>query len=138
MSKLSHDPVCFQFPSDYEITFQGKKLIGSAQARKKNGVLQHGAIPLFGDISRIIEVLSFSDDVSKQNAKSRLIQRATTIKEVLGKHISWFDLASAIIEGFRRKLGIDFINNQLTKQELTRAVQIFHEKFANDSWTMRI
>jgi lipoate-protein ligase A len=137
-SKLSHDPVCFQFPSDYEITFQGKKLVGSAQARKKNGVLQHGAIPLFGDITRIIEVLSCTDEDSKQDAKSRLIQRATTIEEVLGKDISWFDFTSAIIEGFRRKLGIDFINNQLTKQELTRAVQIFHEKFANDSWTMRI
>ena len=69
-SGLSHDPVCFQFPSDYEITFQEKKLIGSAQARKKNGVLQHGSIPLFGDISRIIEVLNFSDELLKQNAKN--------------------------------------------------------------------
>ena len=36
------NPVCFEVPSQYEITFAGKKLIGSAQARKKEGVLQHG------------------------------------------------------------------------------------------------
>lgn len=137
-SGLSHDPVCFQYPSDYEITFQEKKLIGSAQARKKNGVLQHGSIPLFGDISRIIEVLSFSDDLIKQNAKISLLQRATTIKESLGKDISWFEFASAISEGFHQKLGINFVNDTLTKPELSRAEQIFHEKFANDSWTMRI
>src|SRR6185503_17032916 len=40
------NPVCFEVPSAYEITVDGKKLIGSAQARKKEGVLQHGSLPL--------------------------------------------------------------------------------------------
>jgi lipoate-protein ligase A len=30
-----NNPVCFEVPSNYEITVNGKKLIGSAQARKK-------------------------------------------------------------------------------------------------------
>ena len=137
-SGLSHDPVCFQYPSDYEITFHEKKLIGSAQARKKNGVLQHGSIPLFGDISRIIEVLSFSDENKRQDAKERLLQRATTLKESLGKDISWFEFASAISEGFRQSLGIDFDKSSLSKMELARAMQIIREKFANDLWTLRI
>ncbi len=137
-SGLAHDPVCFQYPSDYEITFREKKLIGSAQARKKNGILQHGSIPLFGDISRIIEVLNFSDELNKQEAKERLLQRATTIKGSLGKDISWFEFATAISEGFRQKLGIDFDYSSLSKHELARAEQIYHEKFANDAWTLRI
>jgi lipoate-protein ligase A len=137
-SGLSHDPVCFQYPSDYEITFHEKKLIGSAQARKRNGILQHGSIPLFGDISRIIEVLNFSDELKKQDAKERLHQRATTLKDSLGKDISWFEFAAAISEGFCQKLGIHFENGSLTKPELARAEQIFQEKFANDSWTLRI
>jgi lipoate-protein ligase A len=137
-SVLSHDPVCFQFPSDYEITFNEKKLIGSAQARKKNGVLQHGSIPLFGDISRIIEVLSFSDEVKKQEAQNRLLKRATTLKESLGKDISWFEFAASVIEGFHQKLGIIFDNGSLSKMELARTEQILKEKFANDTWTLRI
>lgn len=137
-SGLFHDPVCFQFPSDYEITFKEKKLIGSAQARKKNGVLQHGSIPLFGDISRIIEVLSFSDELRKQDAKERLLQRATTLKESLGNDISWFEFAASVVEGFRQKLGINFDSGSLTKMELARTEQIFNEKFANDAWTLRI
>ena len=31
------NPVCFEVPSTYEITVNGKKLIGSAQARNKEG-----------------------------------------------------------------------------------------------------
>jgi lipoate-protein ligase A len=43
------NPVCFEIPSQYEISAGGKKLIGSAQARRLGGVLQHGAFPLGGD-----------------------------------------------------------------------------------------
>lgn len=43
--------ICFEVPSDYEITARGKKLIGSAQMRKYGGVLQHGALPLGGDVA---------------------------------------------------------------------------------------
>ncbi len=38
------DPVCFDVPSNYEITVHGKKLVGSAQSRKQGGVLQHGTL----------------------------------------------------------------------------------------------
>lgn len=140
-NKESHqakDPVCFKYPSDYEITFQGKKLIGSAQARKKNGVLQHGAIPLHGDISRIIEVLSFPDQDSLKNAKDLLLNCATTIKNCLGREISWFDFADSICEGFRQKLNIEFSKSGLSKLELSRAFQIYREKYSNNEWTMRI
>ena len=54
------NPVCFEVPSDYEITLHGKKIIGSAQARRKGGVLQHGSLPLFGDIARITEILNYA------------------------------------------------------------------------------
>src|SRR5579859_1906151 len=36
-------PVCFEVPSNYEITANGKKLIGSAQVRKDDATLQHGS-----------------------------------------------------------------------------------------------
>ena len=137
-SHLSRDPVCFQYPSDYEITSHNKKLIGSAQARKKNGVLQHGAIPIFGDITRIISVLAFVDEQSRKKAKANLSSRATTIEKSIKKNISWFQLADAICEGFKESLEISFSEEQLTKQELSRAFQIYKEKYANKEWTYRI
>ena len=56
------NPVCFEVPSTYEITVDGKKLIGSAQARRKEGVLQHGSLPLTGDLTRICQALVFPDE----------------------------------------------------------------------------
>jgi len=135
---LSKDPVCFQYPSDYEITFQGKKLIGSAQARKINGVLQHGAIPLYGDISRIISTLNFKNDEEKLKAKSGLLTRATTLQAVAGHMISREEIVDAIIHSFEETLNIHFINSALSLNELSNAKSLQKEKYANNTWTYRI
>src|SRR5512140_3076029 len=79
------NPVCFEVPSAYEITVDGKKLIGSAQARRREGVLQHGSLPLIGDLSRITEALVFPDDASRREAGQRLLSRATTVETPLGR-----------------------------------------------------
>jgi lipoyl(octanoyl) transferase len=39
------NPVCFEVPSTYEITVAGKKLIGSAQARRKEAYSSTGRCP---------------------------------------------------------------------------------------------
>jgi lipoate-protein ligase A len=53
--------VCFDTPSKYEITVGGKKLIGSAQVRRRGMVLQHGSLPLTGDLGRIFACLRMAE-----------------------------------------------------------------------------
>ena len=74
------NPVCFEVPSTYEITVDGKKLIGSAQARKKEGVLQHGSLPLTGDLTRICQALVFENEAAREDASKRLLVRATSVE----------------------------------------------------------
>jgi lipoyl(octanoyl) transferase len=141
MEKLSPSQtsaVCFQHPSDYEITFNNQKLIGSAQSRKKGGVLQHGSIPLFGSITRIVDVLKFPDKVQKNAARVKLKTRAITIENALLKRIAWDELADAVRGGFEQALGINFMLSVLTVEESKRAKEILCEKYDNISWTKRI
>ncbi len=44
--KKSVSHVCFQVPSTYEITLNGVKVVGSAQTRTQDYILQHGSIVL--------------------------------------------------------------------------------------------
>ncbi|MCC7119692.1 MAG: lipoate--protein ligase family protein, partial [Anaerolineales bacterium] len=99
------NPVCFEVPSTYEITVNEKKLIGSAQARKKEGVLQHGSLPLFGDLTRICDALIFKDEATRENAKQRLLERATTVESMLGRRISFEEAGQAFVKGFEAQLG---------------------------------
>lgn len=132
------NPVCFEVPSNYEILVRGKKIIGSAQARRKEGVLQHGSFPLYGDLTRILQVLTFSDEKARQAAKERLCQRAITAEEARGERISWQQAANAFIQAFELVLDLRFIQADLSGFEVARAEELYHEKYTSFSWNHRL
>jgi lipoate-protein ligase A len=131
------NPVCFEVPSTYEITVDGKKLIGSAQARKKEGVLQHGSLPLAGDLTRICDALIFENEAARETAKERLLARATTVESVLGVGTDWETAAQAFVRGFEAELGIQFERGELSKSESQRAEELVKQKYAHPLWTER-
>ena len=132
------NPVCFEVPSNYEITVNGKKLIGSAQARRKDGLLQHGALPLYGDLTRIIDALNFPDPAAVEKAKERLLAHATTVESELGFAIPWEQASQAFQDAFSQALNLDLEPADLTEKELARAKELVNEKYAHPSWTERI
>ncbi len=134
----SAHPVCFEVPSAYEITVDGKKLIGSAQARRKEGVLQHGSLPLTGDLGRITEGLVFPDDAARQDAAQRLLARATTVESVLGRVVSWDEAAQALTRGFEQELGLRFQVDSLSDSEQRRAGELVEQKYSHASWMKRV
>lgn len=132
------NPVCFEVPSNYEITVHGKKLVGSAQARRRDGVLQHGSFPLFGDLTRILEVLPYSDQAERTLAGNRLLERACTAETILGYPLLWEQAAAAFKKAFEDTLNIQFEYSTLTDPELSFAEELIQSKYANPRWTDRL
>lgn len=132
------NPVCFESPSNYEITVAGKKLIGSAQSRRREGVLQHGSLPLYGDLSRITWALKFSGEAEQQAAAARLLDRATTIESIMGTSPTWEQAAEAFRFGFIEALNLELIPTEPSPAELERAQELLSEKYANPVWTKRV
>ena len=131
-------PVCFEVPSSYEITVDGKKLIGSAQARRREGVLQHGSLPLTGDLTRIVQVLVFTSESQRQIAAERLLERALTIEACLGREVTWTEAAQAFIQGFEAALQIRLVTSAPTPIELARTQQLVATKYSHPDWTYRV
>jgi len=132
------NPVCFEIPSTYEITVDGKKLIGSAQARKKEGVLQHGSLPLTGDLARICQALVFESEAARNEASKRLLERATTVEGALGREISWEEASQSFVRAFEAQLGIQFEEGKLSESESKMADQLVEEKYDHPSWMERV
>ncbi len=124
----SEGPVCFEVPSDYEITVAGRKLVGSAQMRARGGVLQHGAVPLRGDIARICPLLAAHPD------PERVRERATTVERALGRRVTWEEAAVALIQGFAEALNLQLDPGALTSAERDRAEELGAEKYATQAW----
>ena len=133
-----NNPVCFETPSTYEITVDGKKLIGSAQARMKDGVLQHGSLPLTGDLARITEALSFPGAGSRQLAAEKLLSRASTLESALGRAVDWETASQAFIRGFETALDIQLVRGDLSVSEVQRIPDLVKEKYAHPEWNERI
>jgi len=132
------NPVCFETPSNYEITFEGKKLVGSAQARKYSGILQHGTMPIHGDITRITRALKFTSVDERAAAAGKLAERAVTLECVLGYAPGWNHVANAMVEGFTESFGVKFYEASPSQTEVDLAQKIMTEKYASDAWTFRL
>lgn len=131
-------PICFEVPSNYEITVAGKKLIGSAQARKLGGVLQHGSLPLYGDLTRITRALVYSGEEERQIAAQRLLGHATTAESILGQPVEWQAAADSFQCAFEECFNIRFEISQPSEAELDLAAELQASKYAHPSWTERL
>ena len=125
-------PVCFEVPSDYEITVGGCKLVGSAQMRAQGVVLQHGALPLYGDVARICPLLSAHPDPARVRA------RAATVEEALGRPVTWDESVDALAAGFAQALNLRLEPGMLTDEERAWAEELRAERYAAGEWTRRV
>jgi lipoate-protein ligase A len=131
-NRLLEGPVCFESPSDYEITVGGRKLVGSAQMRAQGTVLQHGALPLYGDITRICSLLAAHPDPAQVRA------RATTVEEALGRTVTWEEAADALVTGFAEALNLHLEPDALTDEEHIWVEKLRAEKYTAEERTYRV
>ena len=128
-------PVCFEVPSHYEITVNERKLIGSAQVRRKEGILQHGTLPLFGDVGRICDALAFESLDEREIQRDRVRDRALTLADVMDNPPSWKTAALAVERGFCEEFDLEVVRGELSEWEQQRAEELFFEQFDNPEWT---
>jgi lipoate-protein ligase A len=130
-------PVCFDGPARYEITVAGRKLVGSAQARPKEGIMQHGTMPLTGDITRIIDGLRWNGAAARRSARERLSRRALTLERALGRAVTFEEAVEAMANGFRMALNLTLVPGELSAEERDIAARIRREKYTSESWTCK-
>jgi lipoyl(octanoyl) transferase len=130
-----HQPVCFENPSDFEITVGGKKIIGSAQARKKQAILQHGSLPLGGDLTRITQVLRYPSEQDRAAAAKTLLEKGQTVAGVLGKDVPWEQAARVFVNSFQEVLNLDLKTSELTPSERQNRDTLIQEQYGNPTWT---
>ncbi|MCB9138171.1 MAG: lipoate--protein ligase family protein [Caldilineaceae bacterium] len=129
---------CFEVPSAYEITSRGRKLMGSAQSRRAGYVLQHGSLPLTGDITRLIDVLLLEPDAAAA-LRADLSQRACTLAAALGvadedDAVRFDRVQAALAQGFAEMLDLEFKPAQPMPNEMRRAADLIRTQFARPDW----
>lgn len=130
---------CFEMPSAYEITAAGRKLMGSAQSRRKGYVLQHGSLPLWGDVARLVDVLALPC-AAQEHLRQQLRQQAVTLAEALelspdSDQLDFPRIATAMADGFASALDQDLESGTLSPNELRRSAELIRTRYADPAWT---
>jgi lipoyl(octanoyl) transferase len=120
---------CFSSISLYEITIDGKKLVGSAQKRTENGVIQQGSILL--DLDPLLNNKVF---ITQNNDHSFDDNRIITIAKILGHKPEISILKDSIVSGFEKIFNLELIQSKPTNEELCLAEKLLKEKYSKDDW----
>jgi lipoate-protein ligase A len=107
--KESASEICFSVSAKSEINFNGKKLVGSAQRKIGNTILQHGSI-LCGEYhKKIIDYLNLSG-AEFSNAKTKIMNNTIELEKILIEKIDYDKLSNCLVKGFEKFFSINFLN----------------------------
>lgn len=127
---LAGSSACFQSTSFGEILAGGRKLIGSAQKRWEDGLLQQGSIPF-----EINEDLMRS--VFGETETANLTKSMTTVGEV-SAGLDLNGLKALIIPAFEESFGIRLDPSAPTGEELSLALELEASKYRTEEWNLEL
>jgi len=87
---------CFASSARYEITYIGKKVVGSAQRLFGNVLLQHGSILLDKGHEQLAYISANKSDKSKEVLKKYIEYHSGTLSEAAGKTVTYKDISDVI------------------------------------------
>jgi lipoate-protein ligase A len=97
--KTSLPVACFASASRHEVTWQGRKVIGSAQRRFGDVILQHGSILLTSDHLQLPELLALPE-ADRLQMRDMLERETATLSDVFSRMITIPECAHAIRNHF--------------------------------------
>jgi lipoate-protein ligase A len=106
--------MCFQRRSDNDLIVNGYKILGSAQRRSREAVLQHGSLLL---------------------RASEFAAELPGIRDLTGRQVEIDETAAAIAGQLRVRFGMDFDPRELSSSELQWSLALAQEQFALADWT---
>jgi len=124
--------ICFSVPSQYEVQIEGKKIVGSAQVRKREIVLQHGSLLIELEKDKLFSVFNFPSAQIRERLKTRF--KATSLEEILKKKINFSELSEILPRGFEEEFGVKLTEGKLTEQEEKIFKELLENKYSTYEW----
>jgi lipoate-protein ligase A len=87
---------CFASSARYEVEYEGRKIVGSAQRTFNNTLLQHGSILIGKGHEQIAELANLKSEQERSILKNFIIKHSATIEEILGRNVEYKECEKAI------------------------------------------
>jgi len=119
-----------------DILVEGKKISGLAQYSLGNHICTHGSLLYDTDIETLTDVLIANYDKLHPKGITSIRSRVTNIKPYMDKECPVNEFMASLRELLLD--GKDFQIYKPTAGELSEVNHIYHTKYANDKWNLRM
>jgi lipoate-protein ligase A len=116
---------CFARPSRHEILVRDRKLVGSAQVRRRRGVLQHGSLPLTVDHAR-----------HRRATASPCALPMISLDEAAGRPVARDEVEEALIAAFASLAPRGLEAGALDHAEREAIRRLRADRYLDDRWTL--
>ncbi len=116
---------CFSFPTPHEIEVGGRKIVGSAQKRDKQALLQHGSIPLAMDYDLYAGGANYPAEALRSSM--------TTWQDLSRRNPD--DLRRSLAASFRAFTGGELLPLTLGDGDLA-CIGPLRDQYASDAWNL--
>jgi len=113
--------LCFASSVQHEIGWQGRKLVGSAQRRIGNTILQHGSILIGPKHLDLVNYLIFDNHDKRKVALRHLMRKTVCLNELATGSFSYSAVQKALCRGFEKELRVQLTPGELSEIEITMA-----------------
>ncbi len=107
----SRHPSCFSSSIGYEISAAGKKLVGSAQKRQGDALLQHGSILLDDHGEDFLGLLK-----GRHPLREKSLGMAS-VTDCMGRRPTWKEVVGSLAAGFTSSWQVSLLPGELTGEE---------------------
>ncbi len=118
---------CFNASARYEIVVNDKKIIGSAQKRTNEGVLQHGSILVGKSHLKLIDFLNLSSEKLRKKLRIDLVEKTTEIATELTYSPSFEEIKLSFTKAFEETFDVAFEESSPYTKELELAQKLQEE-----------
>lgn len=132
-STLATRQPCFMAAGRYELVNEGRKVVGSAQRRRRGWLMQHGSILLGPEHLRLPRYLSRADPEAEIASLKRSTVDCSTL---LGRPVLPQEMVEPFADGFAEELGIDLDPGVLEVVEHDQARSLERDCYATREWTV--
>ena len=117
------------------LAISGKKISGNAQSFKKGVLLQHGTFLLDIDHTKMFTFLRVSWAKTLDDVLVVSKRKLTSARQELGSNFSTQEARQALIDGFKKALNIELVEEELSEYEQKLAEKMRKERFVTEEWT---
>ena len=114
-------PPCFASAGRFEIVVGGRKLVGSAQRRSGDAVLQHGSLLMDGSHTELVDLMKIESTERRRSIRLSLERKTTDLTSILGRPVGFAEVAAAVALGFEAAWGTELIPGGLSDAETEEA-----------------